>query len=336
MLRCLTALPLIICAGLGQAASVDVEQILTIYNAVSSGDFNSQQEVEGRLYVGGDLTGSQIQTGFVADLPNGPNQNVVVLGNATIGKISGRGEIVIGGDANTQIEQSGGNLETFVGGSYSGLNNFNTVTSGQSGDLAFEAKFPQIDFAGIVSYSAYLSGLTGEDLVFADPNQKRFDALNNAIQSEGDNWDASRVTILNVSLDQLSSGTFLADVDQDETVIVNVSGTAGTYGMNASGGKSAATQILWNFYEAETLQVNSAIIGSVLAPNAFISGFGGSTEGSVLAREISLTNGELHLQPFRGDLPDQPGQVTAVPLPASLPLLLAAFGGLAVLRRRYS
>ncbi|MEO1308666.1 MAG: collagen-binding domain-containing protein [Pseudomonadota bacterium] len=254
MLRHTITMTLFLTASFAQAGTVDVEDILSTYNGVTSGDFNSSQEVEGRLFVGGNLTGTQIQTGFVSQLPAGPDQNVVVLGDTTIGKISGRGDLLIGGDANTNIEQSGGTLTTLVGGTFSGLDNFGSVTDGLAGDPTFDSQFPQIDFDGIIAYSAYLSGLTGEDLVFNDPNQKRFDALNNAVQSEGENWDAASVTILNTSIDQLSGGTFLTDVSMTETIIVNVSGTSGTYSLNAGVSKDVSQRILWNFYEAETVR----------------------------------------------------------------------------------
>jgi choice-of-anchor A domain-containing protein len=319
------------------AASLSVEDLLHTYNGVTSGNFNSSQEVEGRLYVGGNLTGSTIQTGFVPLQP-GPVQNVVVSGNTTIGTINGSGEIVIGGTANSNIEKNGATLKTLVGGTFSGNDNFGTVTSGLAGDPAFEAKFPEISFPALASYSAYLATLTGAIWTTPDQNNKALVSAPNAVQSEGMNWIAAKVTVLYTTLANLASGGLsVAGLDSDETIIVNVSGTSGTWGLNGLGdAKSGAKNILWNFYEAGSISVNSAIIGSVLAPNADMSGFSGSTEGSVIAKSISLTNGELHYQPFAGDLPEPPSVNPApapVPLPAALSLLLAALGGLAMVRR---
>ncbi len=319
------------------AAPISAEDLLETYNGVTSGNFNSNQEVEGRLYVGGNLTGNTIQTGFVALQP-GPAQNVVIKGNTTIGKISGKGEIVIGGNGNnTTLEESGGNLTAFIGGTYSGVHNQVDVFTNQSGPV-FEAKFPDIDFPGLAAYSTYLSTLTGALWNTPDPNNRVLVSSPNAVQSEGTNWIASRVTVLFATMAQLATGSLsVSGLDSDETIIVNVSGTSGTWQLNGVGdAKSKAKNILWNFYEATSLSVNSAIIGSVLAPNAAMSGFSGSTEGSVIAKSIDLSNGELHYQPFAGDLPDQPSvnpPPAPVPLPAGLPLLLAALGGLALVRR---
>jgi choice-of-anchor A domain-containing protein len=322
------------------AASQSVEELLNTYNGISIGDFNSTQEVEGRLIVGGNLTGSTIQTGFVALQP-GPAQNVVVRGNSTIGKVSGRGEIVIGGNANTNLEESGGNLTAFIGGSFSGAANQVTVNTNQSGP-AFQAKFPDIDFAGLAAYSAYLATLTGSIWTTPDFNNKALVSAPNAVQSEGTNWIASKVTVLFTTLANLAGGGLsVQGLDSDETIIVNVSGTSGSWGLNGLGGaRDNAKNILWNFHEATSISVNSAIIGSVLAPNADMSGFSGSTEGSVIANSINLNNGELHYQPFAGDLPDQPWVTpppppppAPVPLSAGLPLMLLALGTLVLARR---
>ncbi|MEO0829655.1 MAG: collagen-binding domain-containing protein [Pseudomonadota bacterium] len=326
-----TAALVVFTGAAGQAATLSVEELLSQYNGITSGDYFSQQEVEGRLYVGGNLTGSTIQTGFKQPLPAGAEENVVVVGDATIGAITGSGKILIGGNSSSNIEQSGGTLETRVGGTFTGRDNFGTVTDELAGDADFQASFPQIDFDAVRDYSIYLSGLTGETLTFSDPNIKAFNVLNNAVQAEGINWDASSVTVLHTSLADISSGTFLTNIGAGETMIINVSGTSGTFGLNPTGSADVSQRILWNFYEAEDVEITRAIYGSVLAPLAELSNFSGSTEGSVLAASIRQTNGELHLQSFAGDIPDAPA---GVPVPAGLPLLLTGLGGIWLLRRR--
>jgi choice-of-anchor A domain-containing protein len=320
------------------AASLTVEDLLTTYNGISVGNFNSNQEVEGRLVVGGNLTGNTIQTGFVALNP-GPAQNVVVYGNTTIGKISGKGEIVIGGNGNnTTLEESGGDLTALIGGTYSGTANQVTVNTNQSGP-AFQAKFPDIDFPGLMTYSAFLATLTGATWLTPDQNNKALVSAPNAVQSQGTGWVASKVTVLYTTLANLATGGLsVSGLDSDETIIVNVSGATGSWNLNGLGNaKNFSKNILWNFHEATSISVNSAIIGSVLAPKAAMSGFSGSTEGSVIAASINLNNGGLHYQPFAGDLPEQPliapPPPAPIPLPAGLPLMVLALGAMALVRR---
>jgi len=322
-------------AGTANAASLSVEEILFQYNAVTSGDLYSSQEVEGRVFVNGDLSGSTIQTGFVQPLPAGTDANVVVLGDSTIGTITGQiGKIYINGDAKTNFErQGGGPLEVFVGGTHEGLDNFGIVTD-DLGDLSSLA--PEIDFGDVANYSTYLSTLTGSAVT-----GNAFNVLNNAVQSEGSDWDASKVTVYNVSFDDIDNyGSFTTDLvpGSDETIIINVSGTSGTFAMNPNPNYAVAANIIWNFYEATSVEIATKAIGSILAPNATLSSFAGSTEGSVIANDINLNNGELHLQAFVGDLPTEVTDPAPnpVPLPAGLPLTIGAFGllgGLRVLRK---
>lgn len=290
------------------AADLSIEDILHDYNAVTSGNLNSSQEVEGRAFVNGDLTGSNINLGF-APLPAGTDALLVVNGRTTIGRINGQNGNVYLNDAqgvSTGIEKSGNApFSVYVNGAFTGQDNFRVVHANQ-GDLS--AQVPRINFAGVSKYSTYLSGLTGA--AYAGAN---FNVRDNAVQSEGYDWDASRVTVYNTSISALQSGNFMTNLaaNSGQSMIVNVSGTSGTFGLNANSGASMAGQILWNFYEATDINVNTKIVGSVLAPNATMSGFGGSTEGSVFAKAINLFNGELHLRPFQGDLPSM--TATSVP-----------------------
>lgn len=291
----------------------------------------------GRPVVGGNLTGSRIQTGFLT-LPPGPTQNVVVFGNTTIGKVSGRGEIVMGGNANSHLEESGGELVAFIGGSHSGTADQVTVSTNQSGS-AFEAKSPKTDFPGLVSCSTYLSTLTGAIWNTPEHNNRALFSAPNAVQSQSMNWTSAKVTVLFARKAQLATGGLsVSGLDSGETIIVNVSGTSGSWNHNGQGNARSGTKnILWNFCETNSISVNSAIIGSVLPPNAEMSDFSGSTEGSVIPKSITLNNGEPHSQPLAGDLPEMPlvnpPPPAAGPLPAGLPLLLAALGRLAQVRR---
>lgn len=319
------------------AASLSVEDLLASYNGVTSGDFYSSQEVEGRLYVGGNLTGSTIQVAF-HNVPAGSEANLVVVGDSKNGSVKTNGTAVIGGNSTSGFEQLGGPLQVYVGGTSTGLDNFHVVTAGQAGNPAFEAKFPDVDFDAIKATSSYLATLTGAVWTWADQNNKVIPILNNAVASEGINWVASKVTVLYTTLADLATGGYSANVASDETVIINVAGASGSFGMNALGGTLAsAKNILWNFYEATDVAINTKVDGSILAPFATLTGFSGSTEGSVIAKSITLNNGELHSQPFMGDLPDQPVPPTPpaeVPLPAGLPLLAGALALVTGLRRR--
>ncbi|MGR3322076.1 MAG: collagen-binding domain-containing protein [Pseudooceanicola sp.] len=311
------------------AAPLSVHDLLTQYNAVSLGDLRSSQHIEGRVYVGGNLTGANISAAYAAPLPASSHPDIVVRGDATIGTLNGRGDVVIGGDASANVEPSGGPISVRVGGSFTGRDNTGSVDANQAGTAGFAESFPDVDADTIKATSAFLGGLSGQGFTASDPNNKAFDTLGNAVASEGAGWDAARVTVYHTTMAELASGGFSSNVASDETLIINVSGTSGNFGLNGLGDKSVSRNILFNFYEATDLNLNTAVWGSILAPFAHVTGFGGSTEGSVIAGSIHQNNGQIHLQPFGGDLPGMP----QVPLPAGIVLLGTALLGIGAVRR---
>lgn len=325
--KTLATLALFVSADASFAASLTVGETFALFNGVTNGNFNSSQEVEGRLYVGGDLTGNSVQVGFngvaASDL-----DELVVVGDSTIGTINAQNgsDITIGGNAMGTIELNGGSQGTrtaTVGGVFVGNANQGTVLMGQSVlDPDFDDRFPAIDFNVFIAESNYLLSLGGDSLG-GDVNNRQI----------SDSGSLGGLSVFSTSLAELASGGYSVDIaDVSSTVVINVAGEAGTFGVNALGGTSGAENVIWNFFEATTVNVQTAIIGSVLAPLADLSGFNGSTEGSVIANSISLTNGELHSRTFVGTVPTS--TTTPVPLPAGLPLLLGGLGVLAYMRKR--
>lgn len=239
-------------------------------------------------------------------------------------------DVTIGGNASGNIELNGGTLGTRtarVGGAFTGTANQGTLLSGQQAtDPNFADRFPEIDFSALEAESAFFATLTGTAFDTSDVNDKKIVGAP----------DATGLSVHSASLSDLGRGGYSFDLNGASTVIINVAGTTGSFGMNALGGTFAlAENVIWNFYEATAITLNTAIIGSVLAPFADMSGFGGSTEGSVIAKSIALTNGELHSRTFTGTLPTAGTSLTTpIPLPAGLPLLAAGLGGLTLLRRR--
>ena len=307
------------------AATLSLQDTLGTFNAVSLGLF-SQQEIEGRAFVQGDILGGGGQFGFV-DAGDGLDLDVLYVtgtvtnanikiqnGNdATVAGINGVGQSII----NSTFEMNGhGTL--ILGGTRSG-GNFNQGTLVEN---AANIELPMIDFGVFKTQSEALAALDGEDLSFSDPNQKVFSGTPNA----------DGLAVVDVDLADLNGGGYRIDLNGADTLIINVSGTTGTFSMNALGiDKALASQVIWNFADATDVNVNTAIFGHVVAPKARLSGFNGSTEGSVIASFINLTGGELHQHGFAGDLSFL-DDVAVVPLPAGLVLLLTAMGSLGAAR----
>ncbi len=318
-------------APAAHAAPLSAIEVLTLFNAATAGNLVSNQEIEGRAYVGGNLTGNTLQVGF-KDVTPSDFDELIVAGSSSIGTINAQNgsDVTIGGAAVGTIELNNGSQGTRtarIGGAFAGNANQGTTLSNQSvADPNWADRFPDIDFDVLKAESAFFATLTGAAFDTSDFNNKKIIGAP----------DANGLSVHTAALADLAGGGYSFDLNGATTVLINVSGATGSFGMNALGGTFAlAESVIWNFHEATSIAVNTAIIGSVLAPHADMSGFGGSTEGSVIAKSINLTNGELHSRTFTGTLPSQGvPPTTPIPLPAGLPLLLAGLGGLALLRRR--
>jgi choice-of-anchor A domain-containing protein len=326
----------------GSAALADdlsVKEILNTYNGVTFGDLtSSSQGIDGSAYVGGNLSGNMFSVGEKKTSDTGTT--LYVGGETSVKGINAaQGNVYLNGSdkVSTSFEKQGnGNLGVYVKGAFSGRDNQKVVHANQ-GDLSAAA--PAISAASVSKYSTYLSTLSGHSY-----NGKDFNVTNDATQSEGTGWDASKVTVYNTSFKELKSGSqnFVTNLkaNSGETLIINVAGDSGTFTLNSNSGKSIAGQVIWNFYEATDVKIDRSITGAVLAPNATLSGFSGWTNGSVIANSMKLSNGGLRNTGFVGDLPSMLKTVTNVPeiggegMAAAMILVLGSLAAMTGRRRR--
>lgn len=123
--------------------------------------------------------------------------------------------------------------------------------------------------------------------------------------------------------------------DPDLTLIVNVAGKNIDWKLGVSDSYNASLnqKIIWNFFEAETIDFGTIVHGSVLAPYAAISNIT-PIEGSVVALAMKM-GGEVHLGTYDGEgIPFGPPS-GAVPEPATWAMLILGFGFVGgALRRR--
>ena len=254
-------------------------------------------DVEGRLAAGGEVKLSSYSVG--KGLSGVSSINTMVVGGdlaASNGQVN-NGNVVVGGTAT--------------------ISGFNV----KDGSLTQNAIVP-IGFAAeesnLTSLSQMLSSITANGTVTTSGSTI-------SLQGVG----ASSLQVFNISAEQLLSATEikLTGVASDATVVINVSGTSVSmsyYGMETL--KSIASNVLFNFYEAESLTILGSLAGTILATSADITAYNGHIYGSVIAE--SWTGGtEVGYVPFEGTIP-------SVPEPATLILLFSGLIGLAGLKRR--
>jgi hypothetical protein len=92
------------------------------------------------------------------------------------------------------------------------------------------------------------------------------------------------------------------------------------------GGTADASDIIWNFYQATSVNLGTQFEGAVIAPLAKVTN-GNQIDGVLVAKSWTA-NGELHDFPYLGTSP------LPLPEPSSWALMLWGVGGLGLWFRR--
>ncbi|MEM1222536.1 MAG: choice-of-anchor A family protein [Verrucomicrobiota bacterium] len=261
--------------------------ILSDFSLFTFGDVRISSQVEGNSFIGGDLTQSgTFATRDFATSSTNPDS------------------VVIGGDVSGNFNINRGNVR--YGGSI--LNGGFNMNGGGSEINDTEANVTAIiDPIGaeIVATSNFFSGL-------ANANSSSIVA-NNTLTING---TGSTFSVINL---ESSDFTGVANIDYNLSadsgaLIINVAGT--DIDFNSANFIGSATQdatrsrILFNFFEAETLDVTRTIEGSVLAPGAHLT-ISSAINGSV-AVSSAILNAEIRGPTF-GRNQDDLGLPTIIP-----------------------
>lgn len=289
--------------------------LLSGFNAITSGNFSSSADSEGPILVGGNLSGSATVMSLGASLPAG---------------LSGFGSInVIGNTAGASYNAN--NLTVKVGTANQGatFSGATSVTYGAAWPTPFNTMWQQL-----TTLSATLSLL--KSTAGSSLSGSAFTA--GAATVDG----VSNVAVLNITAAQLESvGNPTMTLGSASIFIINVdtSGTGGKYtpaGGTNFNGQAYAGNVLWNFYNASSIGITTEFGGSILAPGAAVSNTG-PIDGSVVAASFA-GNGEIHYKPMSTtgiNLVNAASTTgAAVPEPGSIFLLLGGVAGLARALRR--
>ena len=302
-------------SGGAQASALSAADILADFNIVTLGNLTSTSEVEGRTLVEGNLSGSS-STYFTRGNQISPVSGIAAL---TVGgnvqqsgyiNVNNSGTLAVGGSA-VNVNMNGGTGK--VAGSYSGNNNGNAIQSGASVSIPSVA-------SQVSSLSSALMGLTSNSSYTTGSNTLTLNAAPNAS-------GVAVFTIANAAAVFSAVNQVSINLNGATSVIINVGGASATLAENflAGSAQSAATKLLWNFYEATALTVSAEFGGTVLAPLANVT-TSASIDGTLIANNVTQ-NGEMHQYAYSGVLPvassGASGAAAAVPEPAPLTLALA-------------
>jgi len=322
-----TAAAIVLSATGAQAGVTELNAALdamSYYNLIVKGDVTTTSEVEGRGFVGGALKGQATQF----NLDNLSGVGLTVVGDVEGGKKNTWGDIKIGGDVLSGVEfQSAGAQVLSYGGTLSNTNVNNPDTAVQVAGLgATLAADRDAMFANLDELSLYLKDLDATDTTTMDGSNLKFDA------GAGSGVAVFNISDLGAAFSTTSDLKFVFPTDYD-LVVVNVAGTSIGLpgGFNFNGPSNLGTKVVWNFYEATTLDFGSkAWYGSVLATHAQAT-IGNFIEGSAVFAGLTA-NGEIHTPGLTNyDIPPP----APAPEPATWAMMILGFGAAgAVMRRR--
>jgi choice-of-anchor A domain-containing protein len=308
---------LVLVAGVySQFSAAGPIETLNEYNLVVLNNLYTTSEVEGKTLVGGDLSGTS-------------NYGTRITQNAVVPETT----LIVGGNivAGTNINANGQSV--IVGGVNNGNVNSKSLITGAA-TLDFDlVKSEFTNFSGYLSELAFNSTLSSPT---TQPGPATFQ-----IGADVNNG----VAVFNIDQADFFGNTKIQQYDVSNTnvstVVINVAGTTinGINGLNPVGNfnnSSFYSNVIWNFYEATSITLNTLFQGSLIAPFADLTS---STpiRGSVVVNNY-YQNGEVHLPSFNGTLDYDPTvtntPVASVPAPSSLFILASALLGLIMWRRK--
>jgi len=309
---------------------------LKTYNLIVFNDLTTNQETEGKTFVGGNLNikDASGNNGAYQSYLKGPAGTKSSTFGLTVGKN------VTGGDLHLQ-NSSGGQVGGSLQNNSTDFNGDATLNLGGTGSVKNQnGAIVNQNVAGLASsiattrssmmsdlkeLSKGLAGLTATDTL-TNPNNG---ALVFSVAKA--NTDLAVFTLADFS--GLANKRLEYSLNGAKTVIINVTGTSLTLpaSVNFSNAAGAGATVLWNFANATSLDFSAQMFnGSILAPLATNVKTGNYIEGAAVFDTFNAMNGEVHLSVANSGTSYAGTYVfptsTAVPEPASWTIMIAGFG----------
>lgn len=308
------------------------------FNVYTLGDLNSTSHVQGKVWVGGNLTGNLIAaqgggSALASDyaeltVKGASSANIKIEGSQTAGRSS---LVQIGGNSTGEVGLNGSGGHVDAGGTFNTQNfnpNATKTYSANVPGLASQISLNTADFSNnLQALSTALSALPATAIT----------NMNQALTVSGD-YTIFSMTKSQFQTQNYSFDTLFNNIGSDKTIVINVLGGGSINEDNGANNNalSLSSNIIWNFGDATSVSVKNWA-GSILATNATVTNSSTIT-GSVVAK-IFNQNGEVHLGTFDGSsrfLVTSGGgsPVGGVPEPASWMTMLLGFGVTGSLIRR--
>jgi choice-of-anchor A domain-containing protein/uncharacterized protein (TIGR03382 family) len=291
------------------------------YNVFVAGNFTATgADTGGRIAVGGTASfpgyysiGDAILDSFIA--PN--NDTLDVGGNISVGP--------------AQVYY-GNNTDSLAGNAYEGSLGKSTAVMIEGGSLVIGGANP-IDFASQSSFLSSYAAQLGQATANSTVNNNGYGTI--TLTGTDPTLEIFDLPIADLG----GSDSLYLNVNSSATVLINVMGTSVTtsnsgFFLNGTQiiGNTATgyDKILFNFYQATDIAFGGTFQGTVLAPNANVTGGNGQLDGGLIAQSYNGSI-EFHDLLFNGTLP---AYTAPTPEPAPFVLCGAGLVLLGMVRRR--
>jgi len=316
----MSAMMLLASASHASAAMLAGVDALKEWNLIVFNDMTAAHDVEGRSFVGANLSGNSATfynaPGSNASLNNNPA--LTVVGDVTGGtkNLNNSGGANIGGNLASQNGFNLNGTQTLnVGGTSTQTNINQNVVNTNLGANFTNTLIAQRDLliSSLGSLSQNLAALA---------NTGSASIANNRLTI---NASGSSQNVFNLTMADFNSFGEISVVNPNgATVVINVSGATGTLADNfVNTAADIGRNVVWNFYQATNLSFNNAFLGTVLATNAAVSN-NNYIEGTLVANSFNQ-NGEVHMDSFQGSLTTG-AVVSTAPEPSTWAMLILGFG----------
>lgn len=316
--------------------------LLKQFNVYTLQNLNSTSHVQGKVWVGGNLTGDLIAAqggsgpmtaSSYAELTVGDNASAKIKVEQSLTSTRTGSLVQIGKNSTGEVGLNGAGGHVDTGGTFN-TTNFNpsptkTYTANVAG-LGSQIALNTTDFSNnLQALSTALAALPS--VAITDPS---------ASLTVGGDYGVFTMTKAQFEKQNYNFDTLFTGVASTKTVIINVVGSGGFTEDNGANNNLSGTQasnVIWNFTDASAVSVKNWG-GSILATKATVTNSSTIT-GSVVAK-IFNQNGEVHLGTFNGTtrylVTSEGPPAGGVPEPASWVTMLAGFGliGFVIRRRR--
>ena len=294
LLAAVLALAPLSCA---QAATLDAVSLLQQFGLITTGDVSvGALKVHGRALIGGSLTGN------LAEVNNGNIDSKVA---------SVYDELVL------MSATSGTHVRVNNHGSAS----YNGTPAELFADVTSDTAVAPDNYGAVLSdFSDDLAAMTATaSATKVGTNELVFDAA-----------ASGGITVYDLAAADFLNRNISLSLNGADLVVINVSGT-GTFDVMSNFNYDAALsqKVIWNLSGFSAVNLQRTVKGQILADGMEVS-FNSDLEGALFADTVNA-GAQIHIQTLDYSEPPEP---PAVPLPASLPLLLAGAGGLVLMRRR--